>query len=229
MFAILSSAIRALGGLFAPGMGRIFFACAALTLVALVALYAGCSWLAAVLLAHYAMGTGFFFWLFSVFGGYLLIMFLFPLVMPILVSFFDEQIAERIERHAYPRLAIGQAQPFWEDFRADLAFTARALLLNLLCLPLILLGPLYIPIYYVLNAYLLGTQFFMMAGGRHIGKTAARALSRNHRLPIILGGLIVLLAAHIPFINLIAPFWGVAMMVHLYQKISPPPQVLPAA
>ncbi len=230
MHPVLASAYNAFRGLAAPGMGLIFLGCFLASLATLVAAGFGFTWGIGALLAHYQIEGGFWLWLLGgTFGSWLLLTLFFPLLMPIIVSFFDEQIAGRIERAAYPALAIGTPQPFWNDLRADVAFTLKALALNLASLPLLLIAPLYIPAYYALNAYLLGTQFFMMAGGRHVGKAAARELARQKRGSVMTGGFLIILCAHVPFLNLIAPFWGVALMVHLYQRLSPPAVIPPAS
>lgn len=228
MHHVIASAWRAFRGLTAPGMGLIFFVSLLASLATLVGLAMLLTWGLGVLLAHYHITAGFWLWLLGgTFGSWLLLTLFFPLMMPVLVSFFDEAIADRIERDAYPALAIGTAQPFWDDLRADVGFTLKAVALNLLILPLFIFPPLHLPVYYALNAYLLGTQFFMMAGGRHIGKPAARALAGGQRGPIMIAGLLITLCAQIPVLNLIAPFWGVALMVHLYQRLNPVPVVLP--
>ncbi len=227
MHHVLISASRAFRGLFAPGMGGIFLACFLCTLASIVAAALGLTWGLEAWFAHMHIDGGFWLWLLGgTFGTILLLGLFFPLLLPVLVSFFDEQIAERVERDAYPQLVIGHAQSFWADMRADVRFTAKALLLNLLILPLLLLPFLYVPVYYTMNAMLLGTQFFMMAGGRHIGKAAARELAGKRRGTIMLAGLLIILCAQVPPLSLIAPFWGVALMVHLYQRLNPPAQVL---
>jgi CysZ protein len=227
MFAVIESIFGAFKGLFAPGMGKIFLGCVTLTFLVLLALNTGLSYATGWALEYYGAGIPTWAsWLLSSVGFFLLLTLLFPLLMPILVSFFDEQIAGTVERDAYPALAIGVPQPFWADIRADVAFTIKAIVLNILIFPLIIAGPLYFIAYYLLNSFLLGTQFFMMAGGRHIGKPAARDLAGKHRGRIMLAGLAIIIAAQIPFLNLIAPLWGVALMVHLYQRTSPPAQVI---
>lgn len=227
MHHVIASAWRAFRGLTAPGMGMIFLVCVLSSLVVLVGLAMLMTWGLGLVLVHYHVTGGFWLWLLGgTFGSWLLLTLFFPLMMPVLVSFFDEAIADRIERAAYPALAIGQPQPFWEDLRADVGFTLKAVILNLLILPLFIIPPLHLAVYYALNAYLLGTQFFMMAGGRHIGKPAARALAGKQRGLILIAGFLITLCAQIPFLNLIAPFWGVALMVHLYQRLNPVPVVM---
>lgn len=221
---VLVAAARSLRNLLAPGMLRLFIGCLLLTLAGLAALTLGL----AALAEHIAASRG---WLAdsaaqraAAWGGPLLAgisaWFMFPLAMPVIVSFFDEYIADRIERHEYPKLAIGAPQPFWPDLRHDILFTLKALALNLLALPLYFLPPFNLFIYYLLNGYLLGNEFFVMAAGRHLGKPAARAFARKHRGTLLLAGVGIAFLATVPAANLIAPFWGVALMVHLYQMLA---------
>ncbi len=224
MNEIIIAATRALKNLLIPGMIKFFIACFLLSLVGLGLFIYG----SVQLLQHIVIPD---MWLLDDaaqslidWGGPMMATivawFMFPLVMPVIVSFFDEYIAERIERHEYPKLAIGKGQPFWPDLRHDIWFTLKAILLNILVLPLYFLPPFNLFIYYLLNGYLLGKQFFIMAAGRHLGKPEANRLSQQYRWTVLIAGASIAALATVPVINLITPFWGVAMMVHLYQILA---------
>ena len=152
----------------------------------------------------------------------------------LIANFFDEAIAQRVEEARYPAMAIGTPQPFWPELRHDLGFLLKLVLYNaglllgsLIIFPLLAVLPFTL---LMLNGYLIGLEFFTMAGGRHIGRPAAFKLAKQHRLVIFLSGLAMLLASSIPIINLAVPFWGVAMMVHLYHRLSghyPAQEILP--
>jgi uncharacterized protein involved in cysteine biosynthesis len=167
--------------------------------------------------------------------GVVISLFIIPLfiifwsMMVFIASFFDEYIAEKIEKYRYPKLAIGQSHPFWVEVRYDIRFAIKMLLLNLLVFAPLLLIPLFWPLlpiaFPVMNGYMLGRYFFTMAGSRHIGRQAAHELVVKHRGKILVAGLLIVFASTIPFLNLLVPFWGVAMMVHLYHLIDNPQSV----
>lgn len=150
----------------------------------------------------------------------LLAYFLFPVLMPIIISFFDEAIANVIEREEYPNIPT-PTPPFWPTLAQDARFTVRALLLNLVCLPLYLIPLVNLVVYYTLNGYLLGYEFFNMVAGRHVGTEAGQALRKKHRLTLILAGAAITFAATVPFVNMVAGLWGVCMLIHLFHQMQP--------
>jgi uncharacterized protein involved in cysteine biosynthesis len=57
----------------------------------------------------------------------------------------------------------------------------------------------------------------------------AEALRKAHATTVLLAGVALTVCATIPIVNLFAPFWGIAVMVHLYHRLSnmPVSQILP--
>lgn len=152
-------------------------------------------------------------------GTLILAWFLFPALLPLVASFFLEQIAGRIELREYgiedkPPLPVSQ------EVVAGAKFAGFSLLLNLIILPLYLIPVLIPVIYYGLNSYLLGREFFESVAGRHIGRKAANTLRREHRLLVLFSGLMIAFCATLPLAILIAPFIGVAITVHLVQALT---------
>ncbi len=165
-------------------------------------------WLEVILDWTAGLGTGLLAW------------FLFPALVPLVASLFLEQVSGRIEQREYG-LPPPPPRPFLPEVLAGLRFAGLALLLNLIALPLYLIPVLFPFVYYAMNSYLLGREFFETVAGRHVGRTAANALRRQRPLPVQLAGLIIALCATLPIAGLFAPFIGVAMMVHLYQAMRP--------
>lgn len=242
MDKVIQSALRAVDDLRAPGMMKLFFQCVALTALAASAVvmfgvWGVQSWLHPLMMGDQAEQLGWLSWLLDlVFWALSVAAFIIPAflffwsLMIFIASFFDEHIAQKVEEFRYPQMALGQSQPFWAEFWQDVRFVIKTVLLNaLLIIPIF--WPFWPILFPALNAYLLGTYFFMMAGGRHIGKARARQLAREHRLTVFMAGLLIVFATALPFVNLLVPFWGVAMMVHLYHAIDNPQivEVLPPA
>jgi uncharacterized protein involved in cysteine biosynthesis len=219
---VLTKAIR---NLLLPGILKVFLLC----MLAYMAGWGLLAWILSAIINHYigATGTqGLWTHLMASFGGMTLAHFFFPLLYPILISFFDNQVADVIEHEDYPHLppAVG---PFWPTVLNDVSFSAKAVSLNILCLPLDLI-PMF---YYGLNGYLLGTQFFRIVAGRRVSAMEAAVLQRKAHYPILLTGVAISFFSTIPVLNLAAPLVGVAAMLHLFhalrgtvkQEILPPP------
>lgn len=206
--------LRAFRNLLLPGIVKIFLWC----MLAYVAAFAGVVWLMTWLVDRFTSlpdMQGFFASLLAGAGGVVLAWFMFPLLYPVLVSFFDEQVAEIIDREDYADRPVAVA-PFWPTLGNDVLFTLRALALNIICLPLLLIPVLGLAVYYGLNGYLLGMQFFRMAAGRRISREQADRLQKKHFRAILLTGVTISFLATVPVINLAAPILGVAIMTHLF-------------
>ncbi len=220
---LIRAPLKALRSLLIPGMGMIAFwsvllALGVLTLFVIAIGFAFDWWsghLASTLLAPWlgwmgALGAFFVAWL------------LFPGIMPIFVNFFDNRIASLIERHEYAATPARE-NPFWPELWHDVRFSLLAIFLNIAILPLYLLPVLNLFIFYLLNGYLLGREFFIMVARRHMPIEQAVALRKTHGRMVTLSGMMLALLATLPFINLFAPFWGIALMTHLYHGVKGTP------
>ncbi len=147
-------------------------------------------------------------------------LFFFPLLLPLIISFFSDPIGDAIEHEEYPHLPKSNP-PFWPTLGQDIRFTLKVIGLNILVLPLYLIPGINILLYYFLNSYLLGSEFFLMATRRHLPYPECKQLQKRYRGRVVLGGMVILLVfTLIPFVNLLAPVWGIAMMIHLSQAIQ---------
>lgn len=224
MGALISSAFRAAGSLFTPGMPGVFLWSLLATLAALAGFVAGASlffgWLGGAL-QNYAFSDSIP-WLGGI-GSAVLAWMLFPGITPLVISFFDARITRLIEAHAYPGTPPPQPAAFLPELLHDLRFALTALGLNILVLPLYLLPGLNLFLFYWLNGYLLGREYFVMAARRHMPVAEANALRRRHAGVVTAGGALLTFLATVPVLNLLAPFWGVALMVHLYHLTADAP------
>lgn len=211
---LIVATFKALRDLMLPGVLKIFFWCMLAYIAGLSALIWGLSWLIDRFVTIPQV-EGFFADALSVAGGLVLGWFLFPLLYPVLVSFFDEQMAEIIDEADYPQLPKAE-QPFWPTLGADVLFTLKAVALNIICLPVLIVPVLGLVFYYGLNGYLLGTQFFRMAAGRRLDPAATEKLRKDNFGSILLTGICISFMATIPVINLAAPILGVAVTLHLF-------------
>jgi uncharacterized protein involved in cysteine biosynthesis len=106
-----------------------------------------------------------------------------------------------------------------EVLGSTLKFAAIVILLNLLVLPVYLVlffvPPLNLILYYLLNGYLIGREYFELVAFRRLPPADATRLRRRHRARILLSGVILAFCMTVPVVNLFAPVLGAAFMVHV--------------
>ena len=146
---------------------------------------------------------------------------LFPAVVTLVVSCFLERMIVAVETKHYPDLPASTPLPLWQNVWVALRFTGVALLLNLLAVPLYLLLPgVNLVVFYGVNAYLLGREYFELVGLRRLEPRVARRLRRSHQMRFFVAGLLITGLLTVPLLNLVAPLIAVAFMVHLVVELT---------
>lgn len=145
---------------------------------------------------------------------------LFPAVMSMIISFCLDDIIDAVEKRHYPDRAGWRRSPVLETLWLALRLSFYIVLVNLLALPLylaLLFTGFGTPIlYYLINGYLLGREYFEMAAIRHGTRRDAERMRKDQRDLAFIGGLAIAVLFSIPVVNLIAPVLGIAIMVHLF-------------
>lgn len=144
--------------------------------------------------------------------------FILPILMPLIAGIFNEMVIERVEKVYYPNNTESKAR-FWPDMVHDIKFTLTSLGLNILVIPLYFIGIGFI-VSIVLNAHLIGREFFESAAGYHLGKPEANRLRKSHRSKIYLSGLALTIIALTPIANLFLPIIAIVWMVHVYHDLK---------
>jgi CysZ protein len=214
---LITSLFRAIGSLRSGALIKILILSMLLNGLLLMALIFGVNRLVASIdfgLYDFAIDWG------ATFISGVIAYFIYPLLLPLMISFFDTAIADAIEREEYQNLPDTEP-PYWPTLAQDIKFTLKVLLINLLILPLYLLPGVNILLYFVVNGYLIGIEFFHVVAGRHIARPESDTLKRKHRFTIALAGIAITVCSTIPFVNLVAPMIGVAMMVHYFHTLKP--------
>ena len=164
-------------------------------------------------------------WLTDIFGvaaAVFLSWLLFPTIASVIVSFFLEDAADAVEAKHYPNLPQPRRQGVIEIFRVTLQFSGLAIVLNFLALPfyavLFFIGPFNLFVFYALNGYLLGREFFELVAHRRATLDQARRLRQAYKGQLFLAGVVIAFMMTVPIINLIAPLIATAAMVHLTQN-----------
>ena len=159
-------------------------------------------------------------------GGALIAMFLlsaflmFP-VASLIIGFFIEDIADAVEAKHYPHLPPADNIRFVEIMIDATKFLGIMVLANLLALIIYFASTLLAPvIFWIVNGFLLGREYFQMVAARRIGVAAANKLRKKHFLEIWLAGIFMAIPLSIPVINLVVPLLGVAVFTHQFHRIQ---------
>ena len=99
-------------------------------------------------------------------------------------------------------------------------FLGLVLLGNLLALLLLLVPGVNLIAFFVVNGYLLGREFFEFAAMRFRSEADAKALRRRNAGTVFGAGLLIAAVLSVPIVNLLAPLFAAAMMVHLHKLVS---------
>lgn len=233
MFQALSRAFRQS---FDPAFRRVFNRSLLFSLVTFILLWLG-SWFALDWAGDWLLawvrgwsGEGFWLSLLSWFvdaaavGAIVLVsFFLFPMVMVTIMSLLLDDIAAAVERKHYPDLPGARPQPIAEALFGNLIFILVTLILNLLVLPLYLIliwiPPLNLVLFYLMNGYLLGREYFEMVSVRRLALKESRLLRRRFRGRVILAGAVVTFLLTIPLVNLVTPIIATAFMLHIFEDL----------
>ncbi len=157
-------------------------------------------------------------------GAVVLAWFLFPAAVSLTASFFLDAVAAAVEETHYPFLPPARSVPLGEEIATGLRFTAVALAINLLLLPvylaLLFFPPLYGVVFYAVNGYLLGREYFELAALRRLTPGEVHRAWRANRGRLVTGGVVVALLLSVPVVNLLAPLVATAFMVHLFHGLG---------
>jgi len=160
----------------------------------------------------------------EVFGGIgvlILSWILFPAVITFVIGFFLETIADAVDARYYPGLGAPRRQSIGEIILITLKFSAIAVFLNILTLPLLLaliFTPFYPFVFYTVNGYLLGREYYELVAHRRIDPRDAKHVRKNFSGSVFVAGVVIAFLMTIPIINLLAPVVATAAMVHLVER-----------
>jgi CysZ protein len=151
----------------------------------------------------------------------LLSVFLMVPVASAITSFFLEDVADAVEQAFYPGLPPVPRTSLADMLRETVGFLALLIFANLLAFGLYLFVPFLSPlIFYGLNGFLLGREYFQVAAMRREGRTRALELQSRHRGQIWLAGCLMAVPLTVPLLNLVIPVLGAATFTHLYHRIA---------
>jgi CysZ protein len=151
----------------------------------------------------------------------ILSVFLMVPVASAITSLFLDDVAQAVEDVHYPHLPQVPHSNFWEGLKDTVNFLGILIAANVAAFLLYALLPfLALPIFFGLNGYLLGREYFQIVAMRRIGRKNAKELRRKHSGKIWLAGCLMALPLSIPLVNLVIPILGAATFTHLYHRLS---------
>ena len=146
------------------------------------------------------------------------------LMVPVAGAFtglFLDEVADAVEARHYPHLAPHAEQPLTEAIRESLGFFGVIVGVNLVALILFFfVGPLAPVLFWVVNGYLLGREYFVMAAMRRMERSEANALRSRNTIQIWVAGTFMAIPLSIPLVNLIVPILGAATFTHMFHRLA---------
>ena len=138
-----------------------------------------------------------------------------------ITSFFLEEVAQAVEDKHYSALSPVPPIPFADALWDTITFLGVLIVANLLALILyVIFTPLAPFIFWAMNGFLLGREYFTLAAMRRIGRDGARKLRAKHSATIWLAGTLMAIPLSIPLVNLVIPILGAATFTHIYHALS---------
>jgi CysZ protein len=148
-------------------------------------------------------------------------MFLMIPVASAITSLFLDDVADAVEAEYYPDLPPVPRVGFLEGVVETVSFLGLMIAANLIALFFAGILPFGYPVvFYLMNGWLLGREYFQIAALRREGREGARALRRRNAGTIWLAGCLMALPLSIPLVNLFIPVLGAATFTHLYHGLS---------
>lgn len=146
------------------------------------------------------------------------------LMMPVAALFsglFLEDVAQAVEDRHYPDLPPVPRLKLSDSLIDAVNFFGLLVAANALALILYAFaGPLIPVVFWAVNGFLLGREYFTLVAMRRLGRAGAKALRRRHALSIWAAGACMAAPLSIPVVNLLIPVLGVATFTHMFHRLN---------
>ena len=146
------------------------------------------------------------------------------LMVPVASAFsglFVEDIADAVEDRHYPGLPPVTPVRLGDSLVDSLNFLGLVIAANVLALVLYIFAGPFIPVvFWAVNGWLLGREYFTLVATRRIGREGAKALRAQKSGRIWLAGILMAAPLSVPLVNLVIPVLGVATFTHLFHRMA---------
>lgn len=145
------------------------------------------------------------------------------LMIPAAAAFaglFTDDVAQAVEDRHYPFLPPATPLGWAEGLRTSVNLIGLLVLVNLVALMLVLVvGPFAPVLFWAVNGYLLGREYFMLVALRRLPADQARALRGRNALTIWAAGALMAAPLSVPLVNLLIPVLGTATFTHIFHRL----------
>ena len=211
----------AINDVFSPPFRTILFKSLGLTFALLIAGWFG---LEALVSTQVELSIGWLDTALEVLAGLALFVGAVFLIVPVtalVAGLYLDHIAALVERTHYPGEREGTELPVMEAATTAITFALFVVGVNLVAILLILIIPgLNFALLFLVNAYLIGREYFELAARRYRSAEDAKFTRKRHSTEVFLAGLLIAGLLAVPILNLVAPLFATSLMVHLHKKIS---------
>lgn len=148
----------------------------------------------------------------------------FFLMFPVASAFtglFLEDVARAVERKHYPNLPATPRIPFMTVLLDTLSFLGLMIVANIFAIFVYSIVTVAAPlVFWALNGFLLGREYFQMAAMRRLGRAGAIELRKRHRGEIWFAGVLMAVPLTIPLVNLLVPILAAATFTHMFYRLE---------
>ena len=144
------------------------------------------------------------------------------LMVPVASAFtglFLDDVADAVEARHYPALPPAPRIGLADNIRESLGFLGVIVVANVAAL-ILYFTPLAPFVFYGLNGFLLGREYYRMIAVRRMGSAGARQAFRRNLVTIWAAGALMAVPLTVPLINLLVPIFGAATFTHLYHRLE---------
>jgi uncharacterized protein involved in cysteine biosynthesis len=132
-----------------------------------------------------------------------------------------EDVADAVEDRHYPALPPARPQGLYQSLIGSVNFFGVLVAVNALALiGYVFVGPFAPLLFWAVNGYLLGREYFQTVAARRLDRASAKALRKANAGTIWLAGCLMAAPLSLPFVNLAIPVLGVATFTHIFHRLS---------
>lgn len=230
---ILSAFFNTLGQIGDPRFRRVLMIGVGLTIALLIGAYLALvfflQWIgAAEFVASYVGEAGWIGGAINVTSFLLILVMSVFLMVPVasaITSMFLDQVAAAVEDRHYPSLPQADSVAFGDALKDTVNFLGLLIAANVIALLLYLALPFFaLFIFWGMNGFLLGREYYTIAAMRRVGREGAKELRRQNIGTIWLAGTLMAIPLSVPLVNLLIPVLGAATFTHIFHQLEDTPR-----
>ena len=216
---MIGSLLKALGQMDDPRFRRVMWLSVLYSLVLLVVLVVLAGWaLSGLALSGLGWLDGFVTVLGSA-AAAMIALLLFPGAAMLVASLLLEDIVRAVEDRHYPGLPPARPQPLGEMAWSAMRLLVLTVALNVLLLPVYLVPGLNVFVFFLVNGYLLGREYFELVAARRMEPGTVKRTWRAQRARLYSAGAVIALLLSIPLVNWLMPVIAAAFMTHEFESL----------